>query len=186
MRYCNTTKLIREGNYAAEVRVELIEDATEWSPYLSVEDATKLDLVRMALKQGDLSTAEKLARVFEMTELNAPSAVYLIFREAILEGKQVTCRYQGYYRELCPVIIGHTRGQERVLAFQFGGESASRLPSSGEWKCLDLSKVEDAKIRDGAWREGTRHTRTQACVRHVDLDLNVHVRQIDRVSGDPG
>jgi hypothetical protein len=39
MRHCNTTKLIREGNYAAEVPLELIEDETEWSPYLSVEGA---------------------------------------------------------------------------------------------------------------------------------------------------
>jgi hypothetical protein len=59
MRHLNTTKFVREGNYVAEVPVKLIEDQTEWSPYLSIalplsiEEATKLDLVRMALKQGD-------------------------------------------------------------------------------------------------------------------------------------
>lgn len=126
-----------------------------------------------------------MARVFELTELNAPSAVYLLFREAILERKQVTCSYQGSYRELCPVIIGHTRGQERVLAFQFAGGSSTRLPPGGDWKCLDLSKVANAQIRDGAWHEGTRHTTTQTCVRHVDIDLNVHVRQLDQALGDP-
>jgi hypothetical protein len=53
MRHLNTTKFVREGNYVAEVPVKLIEDQTEWSPYLSIEEATKLDLVRMALKRGD-------------------------------------------------------------------------------------------------------------------------------------
>ena len=39
------TKFIHEGEYAAEVDVEHIDDDTGWSPYLSVEDAYKLDNV---------------------------------------------------------------------------------------------------------------------------------------------
>ena len=61
-----TIKLVREGRYAAEVPVHLIEDDTGWSPYLSVEDATKLDTIRRALRAGDLSSAAKYARVFEL------------------------------------------------------------------------------------------------------------------------
>ena len=60
-------KLVREGKYAAEVEVELIEDDTGWSPYLSTNDATKLDIVRKALRQGDIASASKYARVFELT-----------------------------------------------------------------------------------------------------------------------
>jgi len=48
-----TIKLIHEGRYAAEVPVELIEDDTGWSPYLSVEDAKKLDAVRLALRRAE-------------------------------------------------------------------------------------------------------------------------------------
>ena len=33
------TKYVHEGEYVAEVDVELIVDDTEWSPYLSLEDA---------------------------------------------------------------------------------------------------------------------------------------------------
>lgn len=66
-----TIKLIHEGKYAAEVPVELIEDDTGWSPYLSVEDATKLDAVRKALRQGDVAAAAKHARVFELTPVSA-------------------------------------------------------------------------------------------------------------------
>ena len=60
-------KFVREGSYAAEVDVELIEDDNGWSPYLSVEDAKKLDEVREALRRGDLKSAAKLGRVFRLT-----------------------------------------------------------------------------------------------------------------------
>jgi hypothetical protein len=65
------TKLIREGKYAAEVQVELIEDDTAWSPYLSPEDVHKLDTVRLALKRGDIAEAAKCGRVFELTPVAA-------------------------------------------------------------------------------------------------------------------
>ena len=63
-------ELIHEGRYAAEVPVELIEDDTGWSPYLSVSDAAKLDEMRRALREGDLAAASRLGRVFELTPLS--------------------------------------------------------------------------------------------------------------------
>ena len=59
-------KHVHEGCYVAEVDVALLEDATDWSPYLSVEDACKLDDVREALHRGDIAAASRLARVFEL------------------------------------------------------------------------------------------------------------------------
>ena len=56
--------------YAAEVPVELVEDETGWSPYLSLEDARKLDAVRRALRDGDVATAAKHGRVFELTPVS--------------------------------------------------------------------------------------------------------------------
>jgi len=61
------TKLIHEGQYAAEVDVQLIDEEGAWSPYLSLEDARKLDEVRQALRREDLRRATELARVFELT-----------------------------------------------------------------------------------------------------------------------
>jgi hypothetical protein len=61
-----TTKIIHESGYAAEVSVELIEDDTAWSPYLSLDDAKKLEAVRIALKAGDVATASKYGRIFEL------------------------------------------------------------------------------------------------------------------------
>ena len=37
------TKIVHEGKYIAEVDVEILEDETGWSPYLSLDDAYKLD-----------------------------------------------------------------------------------------------------------------------------------------------
>ncbi|MDP3691883.1 hypothetical protein [Bradyrhizobium sp.] len=61
-----TVKLIHEGRYAAEVPVELIEDDTGWSPYLSLEDSKKLDAVRAALRKGEFAVAARHGRVFEL------------------------------------------------------------------------------------------------------------------------
>lgn len=61
------TKLVHEGSYVAEVDVELLEDSEGWSPYLSLEDAYRLDDVREALRRGDVRTAAKYSRVFTLT-----------------------------------------------------------------------------------------------------------------------
>ncbi|MCC7142275.1 MAG: hypothetical protein IT349_09265 [Candidatus Eisenbacteria bacterium] len=64
------TKFVREGAYAAEVDVELIEADDEWSPYLSLSDARKLDDVRASLRKGDIESAMKIARVFSLTPVS--------------------------------------------------------------------------------------------------------------------
>ncbi len=52
-----TTKLVRHGEYAAEVDVELIEDIEGWAPYLSPQDAYRLDDVQDATRlRGALSS----------------------------------------------------------------------------------------------------------------------------------
>jgi len=60
------TKYIHEGKYVAEVEVSLIEDDTRWSPYLTVDDAYRLDDVRDALRQGNIDTAARYGRIYEM------------------------------------------------------------------------------------------------------------------------
>jgi hypothetical protein len=62
-------KIVHEGNYVAQVDVELVYADEGWSPYLSLEDAYKLDDIREALKQGDLKAASKLGRVYKLTRV---------------------------------------------------------------------------------------------------------------------
>jgi len=61
------TKLVHEGQYVATVEVSLIETEEEWSPYLSLDDAYKLDDVREALRRGDLRRASQLSRIYTLT-----------------------------------------------------------------------------------------------------------------------
>ena len=65
----HATRLVHEGEYVAKVDVELIYTDEGWSPYLSLEDAQKLDDVREALRNGDVKTASRIARVFSLTPL---------------------------------------------------------------------------------------------------------------------
>lgn len=101
-----------------------------------------------------------------------PSPTYRLFAEAIKNHKQIVCTYNGYYRELCPIILGHRGGKEKALTYQFGGESEKGLPLGGQWRCLFLSRVRDVQLRDGPWHTGSRHTQPQGCVEIVELDIN--------------
>jgi hypothetical protein len=67
-----TTRLVREGNFVAEVDVQLIEADGAWAPYLSLDDAYRLDDVRDALWSGDLRRASQLAsRIYKLTPVTA-------------------------------------------------------------------------------------------------------------------
>jgi len=66
MRKRSYTKLVNEGAYVAEVDVSLVESDEGWSPYLSLEDAYKLDDVRDALRHGDIKRASQSARVYTL------------------------------------------------------------------------------------------------------------------------
>ncbi len=63
------TQMIHEGRYAAEVEITLIDDETPWAPIVAKEDAFKADRVRLALRRGDIKTAAKEAKVFELLPL---------------------------------------------------------------------------------------------------------------------
>jgi len=68
VRRRTSRKLVREGDLVAELDVELMESEEGWSPYLSLEDAYRLDDVREALRAGDLDRAMRLAdRVYKLT-----------------------------------------------------------------------------------------------------------------------
>ena len=59
-------KHVFEGDYVAELEVALIEDDTGWTPYLSIEDAYRLDDVREALRRGDLDSASRFGRIYQL------------------------------------------------------------------------------------------------------------------------
>jgi hypothetical protein len=97
------------------------------------------------------------------------SKTYALFAKAMKTGRQVLCLYDDLPREVSPVILGHTKGEEKALVFQFGGQSLSRLP---DWKCFFLAKVSEASLLDEPLHTGSRHLKRQSCVEDVDLDIN--------------
>jgi predicted nucleic acid-binding protein len=103
------------------------------------------------------------------------SPTFRLFHQAILKRQQVTLSYGGRYREVCPFILGHKDGRETALVYQFAGQSSRELPAKGEWRCLSLANVQDAKRRDGPWHGGAEHRQTQRCVDAVYVDVNLAV-----------
>ncbi|MCX6841117.1 MAG: hypothetical protein NTX53_02360 [candidate division WOR-3 bacterium] len=71
MRTRRLRKFLHEGDYVAEVDVEMVETDAGWSPYLSLDDAYRLDDVREALRHGDVRAASRLARVYTLTPVSA-------------------------------------------------------------------------------------------------------------------
>ena len=66
------TRLVEEGSYIAKVPVTLIyesDDPTNWGPYLSAEDALKLDEVRSALRRRDIPAAARHGEIYELTKV---------------------------------------------------------------------------------------------------------------------
>ena len=66
MKTRKKTKYVYEGHYVAEVEVDLIEDESGWTPYLSMDDAYKLDDVREALRRSDLKLAAQYGQIYEL------------------------------------------------------------------------------------------------------------------------
>ncbi len=71
MRTKKSVELVKEGDFVAEVPVELLYDDHEWSPYLSPSDLQKLDAVRLALRSGDVRAAAKEAKVYKLQPVAA-------------------------------------------------------------------------------------------------------------------
>ncbi len=61
-----TIKRFREGDYLAEVEVELHEHDGRSGPKLSLPDVRKLERVRKALRTGDLNAVRSEAALFRV------------------------------------------------------------------------------------------------------------------------
>jgi hypothetical protein len=71
MKSRGQSKFVHEGKFVAEVKVRLIDSGEAWGPYLSLEDARRLDEVRLALRRGDIVSASRMARVFRLMPVTA-------------------------------------------------------------------------------------------------------------------
>jgi hypothetical protein len=101
------------------------------------------------------------------------TGTYDVIRQAIIDRKQVACVYNGVYRECCPHAIGMKANREHVLMFQFAGGSSTRLPATGQWKCMHVDLINEATAQDGDWQTDNEfpYSRTATCIDILDGDV---------------
>ena len=65
-------EIVRAGDFLAEVPVAEIPDNGAWGPYLSLDDALKIERVRIALERGNFKEAAHEAQLYELKPLAMP------------------------------------------------------------------------------------------------------------------
>jgi hypothetical protein len=100
------------------------------------------------------------------------NSTYRLFAWAIENRAALLCRYHGHPREICPIILGHSEGQEKALVLQTAGNTSKGPLQKPDWKCFNLSEVSDVQPHEGVWLTGDRHQQAQSCVKSVDYDAN--------------
>ncbi|HWB49419.1 MAG TPA: type II toxin-antitoxin system PemK/MazF family toxin [Stellaceae bacterium] len=150
-------------------------------PVASIVRPAKLATLEagMAERLGTLPADDRVAvstylqdRLRPVLANSRSSRTYRLFAHAMVSRRQVLCTYDRHHREICPIILGRTKGEEMSLVYQFAGQSGSRLPPGGAWKCFRLAGVSDVRLREGDWVTGSGHSRRQSCVTDVELDVN--------------
>jgi len=106
-----------------------------------------------------------------------PSEYYTLCFEAILSRKHLVFTYRDRRRQVCPHVLGLTRGKEMVLGYQFAGETNGGLPLEGQWRCFQIAEMHSIEMRDGKWHTGGSHRSKSPCVDDVDLDVNPNAPQ---------
>jgi hypothetical protein len=100
--------------------------------------------------------------------------IYGLIRKAVTGRQPISALYERHPRLLCPHRLGRNRaGLARVLCYQYGGESSSRLEPSGSsanWRCMKLDKFSRIQLLDDVWRTAPNHSHPQTCISDVDVD----------------
>ena len=98
---------------------------------------------------------------------------YDLIKKAILEKKIVTAEYNGYYREMCPHLLGRKNNTPQALFYQFGGDSSSGLSSDERknWRCIPVDNLENIELKTGQWHTASNHSRPSTCVDIIDVEV---------------
>ena len=80
--------------------------------------------------------------------------IFDTLREAIEKRRCVAILADGKWREVAPLTIGFKNAQQKVLTFQYKGDSNSGLAPGGAWRCFPLANISWAKIVDEPWHSG--------------------------------
>ena|SRR5215210_869043 len=107
--------------------------------------------------------------------------IYRLVWMSVESKRSIEASYDGRLRLLCPHRLGrNSKGELRVLCYQYGGESNSKLERSGSpanWRCMVVEKLRHIRLLDDKWRTAPNHSRPASCVVHADIDAEDHSRQ---------
>jgi hypothetical protein len=104
--------------------------------------------------------------------------IYSLIRQAILEKDILAMSYRGSLREMCPHVLGTTKGSPNALMYQFAGESKAGLKQDGSpdnWRCLRVDELSHVAVRksNGEWHTASNYSAMQNCVDKIDVRVNI-------------
>lgn len=85
---------------------------------------------------------------------------------AINARRSVTAIWKGRERLISPHAIGRDdHGHLKMVAYQYGGYSSSRLPPGGEWRCFRVDDLTSVSVNSDPWHTNPiEHSRPNSCV----------------------
>jgi hypothetical protein len=111
-------------------------------------------------------------------QIQTVEEIYRLVWTAVSNKQPIAANYQGRHRLFCPHRLGRNpEGRLRVLRYQYGGDSQSRLQPAGSpanWRCVALEKLRRVKLVEGAWRTASNYSRPASCVAEADIDAEDH------------
>ena len=100
--------------------------------------------------------------------------IYRLLWTAVASKRPISGIYKKRPRLFCPHRLGRNRaGEQRVLCYQYGGESESGLApmgSAGNWRCIAVEKLQRVELREDSWTTAPNHSRPAHCMVDVDID----------------
>ncbi len=108
--------------------------------------------------------------------------IYQLVWTAVATKRPIRAVYKKRSRLFCPHRLGRNRvGEQRVLCYQYGGDSESGLAPMGSpenWRCIGLEKLQAVELVDGAWKTAPNHSRPAHCILNADIDAEDHPERV--------
>lgn len=115
-----------------------------------------------------------MARVVQ-AKIQTVEDIYRLVWTAISAKRPLRAIYKQRLRLFCPHRLGRSvSGEQRVLCYQYDGESESGLEpvgSSSNWRCMVLERLRSVELLDGSWKTAPNHSRPATCVIDADIDV---------------
>ena len=102
------------------------------------------------------------------------SQAHETIKQAMESRKNVRATYDGFEREFSPHTLGTKGGEERVLGYQFAGQSVIGLGPDGSpdnWRCFFIEAFLVCEVVEGRWHSAPPHAQPQTYIDEVDVEI---------------